>query len=108
MTSSATPFTPLKWPARTGSGYPEPLRFRVLPREMRAVGDASGLTRIGVNHTTLGPGAASSMRHRHGHEDEFGYALAGEPDAVDCPDVDLRWNASGAPGRYAHKSGRPY
>lgn len=63
---------------RTGSGYPEPYRSRVLPREKRALGDALGLTRIGINRTTLHPGAESSMRHWHTHEDEFVYVLEGE------------------------------
>ena len=60
------------------SGYPEPYRTRVLPREKRRLGDALGLTRIGINHTTLPPGKESSMRHWHTHEDEFVYVLAGE------------------------------
>lgn len=156
MTSIAAPVSPLELPARTDSGYPEPFRSRVLPRDKRALGDAAGLTRIGVNHTTLGPGAASSMRHWHTHEDELVYVLAGElvlvtdqgerslragqcagfpaghrnghqllnrgatpavyleisnrdaADSVEYPDVDLRWNAHDAPGRYSHKDGSPY
>src|SRR5205085_11473365 len=65
-------------PARNACGYPEPLRSRVLPREKRALGDALGLTRIGVNLTTLLPGKESSMRHWHTHEDELVFVLAGE------------------------------
>jgi uncharacterized cupin superfamily protein len=64
--------------ARTTSGYPEPYRSRVLPREKRALGDALGLTKIGVNLTTLMPGKESSMRHFHTHEDELVYVLEGE------------------------------
>jgi uncharacterized cupin superfamily protein len=60
------------------SVYPEPYRSRVLPREKRRLGDAFGLTRIGVNHTTLPPGKESSMRHWHSREDEFVYVLEGE------------------------------
>jgi len=60
------------------SGYPEPYRSRVLPREKRPLGDALGLTRIGINRTTLAPGKESSMRHWHTHEDEFVYVLEGE------------------------------
>ena len=60
------------------SGYPEPYRSRVLPREKRRLGDALGLTRIGVNRTLLPPGKESSMRHWHTHEDEFVYVLEGE------------------------------
>jgi len=62
----------------TDSGYPEPYRARVLPREKRALGDALGLTKIGVNLTTLAPGLESSMRHWHSHEDELIYVLEGE------------------------------
>jgi uncharacterized cupin superfamily protein len=63
---------------RTGSGYPEPFRSRVLPREKRGLGDALGLTTIGINLTTLPPGKESSMRHYHTHEDEFVYVVEGE------------------------------
>jgi uncharacterized cupin superfamily protein len=69
---------PMSLEPRTGSGYPEPYRSRVLPREKRALGDALGLVRIGINHTTLPPGKESSMRHWHTHEEEFVYVLSGE------------------------------
>src|SRR5215831_7052857 len=77
---------PLKRPAldpatvqpRSSSGYPEPFRSRVLPREKRALGDALSLTKIGINLTTLLPGKESSMRHYHTHEDELVYVLEGE------------------------------
>jgi len=64
--------------ANCSSGYPEPYRSRVLPREKRALGDAFGLTKIGVNLTRLMPGKESSMRHWHTHEDELVYVLEGE------------------------------
>jgi uncharacterized cupin superfamily protein len=64
--------------AKSRSGYPAPYAARVLPRAVRALGDALGLTRIGVNHATLLPGKESSMRHWHTHEDEFVYVLEGE------------------------------
>jgi len=63
---------------RTGSGYPEPFRSRVLPREKRPLGDATGLTKIGINLTMLMPGKESSVRHYHSHEDEFVFVLEGE------------------------------
>lgn len=77
---------PLKRPAlnpsdlepRTGSTYPESLRARVTPREKRALGDALGLTKIGVNLTTLFPGKESALRHYHSHEDELVFVLEGE------------------------------
>src|ERR1700694_1905318 len=60
------------------SGYPEPYRARVMPRHKRRLGDALGLTRIGINLTTLPPGKESSMRQWDTHEDEFVYVLGGE------------------------------
>jgi uncharacterized cupin superfamily protein len=69
---------PVDVPPSSGCGYPEPFRSRVLPREKRALGDALGLTKIGVNLTTLPPGRESSMRHFHTHEDEMVYVIEGE------------------------------
>jgi uncharacterized cupin superfamily protein len=69
---------PMSLEPRTGSGYPEPFRSRCLPREKRQLGNALGLSRIGINQTTLPPGKESSMRHWHSHEEEFVYVLAGE------------------------------
>jgi uncharacterized cupin superfamily protein len=63
---------------RLSSGYPEPFRSRVLPREKRVLGDALGLTKFGVNLTTLLPGKESSMRHYHTREDELVFVLEGE------------------------------
>ncbi len=58
--------------------YPEPYASRVMPREKRRLGEALGLTKIGINRTTLPPGKESSMRHWHTHEDEFVFVLEGE------------------------------
>ena len=69
---------PASVPPRSTSGYPEPFRSRVLPREKRALGDALGLTKIGINLTTLPPGKESSMRHFHTREDEFVFVVEGE------------------------------
>jgi uncharacterized cupin superfamily protein len=69
---------PMSLAPRTTSGYPEPFRSRVLPREKRALGDALGLKTIGINQTVLPPGKESSMRHWHTHEEEFIYVLSGE------------------------------
>jgi uncharacterized cupin superfamily protein len=65
-------------PPLSRCGYPEPFRSRVMPREKRALGDALGLTRVGVNLTTLLPGKESSMRHFHSHEDEMIFVVEGE------------------------------
>jgi uncharacterized cupin superfamily protein len=79
MSSSLRPaLSPESLEPRTTTIYPEPYRTRVLPRAKRKLGDALGLTRIGINHTTLAPGKESSMRHWHTHEDEFIYVLEGE------------------------------
>jgi uncharacterized cupin superfamily protein len=64
--------------ALSRTAYPEAYRSRVLPREVRALGDALGLTRIGINMARLLPGKESSMRHWHTREDEFVYVLEGE------------------------------
>ena len=69
---------PLQIQPRTGTGYPEPYRNNVVDRSKRALGDAFGLTRYGVNLVELSPGTWSSQRHWHTHEDEFIYVLSGE------------------------------
>lgn len=65
-------------PTIVGSRYPapydEPCRARVNTR----LSDAAGLTQFGVVLTRLPPGAWSSQRHWHDHEDEFVYVLEGE------------------------------
>jgi len=85
MSLSKPAIDPRDVPPRTGSNYPEPYRSRVLPREKRALGDALGLTKIGVNLTRLAAGRESSMRHWHTHEDEMVYILEGE--VVLCTDA---------------------
>jgi uncharacterized cupin superfamily protein len=60
------------------TGYPEPFRQAVMGRERRRLGNAVGLDQFGVNLSRLKPGAASSQRHWHRHEDEFVYMLDGE------------------------------
>ena len=62
----------------TYTGYPEPFRQAVLGRERKRLGNAVGLDQFGVNLSRLKPGAASSQRHWHKHEDEFVYVLEGE------------------------------
>jgi uncharacterized cupin superfamily protein len=78
MTLKKPALDPSTVPPRTGSGYPEPFRSRVLPREKRALGDALGLSHIGVNLTTLPPGKESAMRHYHTREDELVFIVEGE------------------------------
>jgi len=63
---------------KRGSGYPEPFKSRMGERVKRRLGQACGLTKLGVNLVTLGPGGQSALRHWHTLEDEFVYLLEGE------------------------------
>jgi len=63
---------------RTGTGYPEPYRENVVARSKRALGDAFGLSRYGVNLVELSPGTWSAQRHWHTQEDEFIFVVSGE------------------------------
>jgi uncharacterized cupin superfamily protein len=63
---------------RKGSSYPEPWASACGAREKQALGDALSLNAFGVNLVRLPPGALSSQRHWHSHEDEFVYVLEGE------------------------------
>lgn len=65
-------------PERKGSGYPPPYHELAKDRVRQRLGDAGGLTDFGVNLLQLPPGAWSSQRHWHSHEDEFVYVLTGE------------------------------
>ena len=65
-------------PVVGGTGYPEPFAELVDGRTKQALGDAGGLTQFGVNLVELQPGAASSQRHWHSHEDEFVMVVSGE------------------------------
>lgn len=65
-------------PLRTGSIYPEPYASMMKGRSSLRLGDAGGLTQFGVNLVILAPGALSSLRHWHRHEDEFVMVLDGE------------------------------
>lgn len=65
-------------PVLTGTGYPDPFAEAVNGRSKQALGNAGGLTQFGVNLVELQPGAASSQRHWHTHEDEFVTVVSGE------------------------------
>ncbi len=68
---------------RTTTIYPAPFAAELKGREKRALGDAFGLDRFGVNLTTMAPGTWSSQRHWHEQEDEFVYVLSGELTLID-------------------------
>jgi uncharacterized cupin superfamily protein len=65
-------------PVQTGTTYPDPFAETVNGSSRQALGDAGGLTQFGVNLCELKPGAASSLRHWHSHEDEFVTVVSGE------------------------------
>ena len=62
----------------SSTNYPPPFNKAVEGRARKRLGRAAGLTQFGVNVCTLKPGAASSQRHWHEHEDELVYVLQGE------------------------------
>jgi uncharacterized cupin superfamily protein len=64
--------------SRKGSDYPVPFAQACAARVRRCLGEAGGLTQFGVNLLKLEPGAWSSQRHWHTHEDEFVYIVSGE------------------------------
>jgi uncharacterized cupin superfamily protein len=65
-------------PELTGTKYPAPFDVPCRERRVRRLGEAAGLTRLGVSEVVLPPGAWSSQRHWHGDEDEFVWVLEGE------------------------------
>jgi uncharacterized cupin superfamily protein len=65
-------------PILSHSNYLPPFRQAVAGRSWQAVAAAAGLTQFGANLVTLAPGAWSSQRHWHSHEDELVVMLAGE------------------------------
>lgn len=65
-------------PVKSGTIYPPEYAPQVAGRSSLRLGDAGGLTQFGVNIVILAPGAKSSMRHWHLHEDEFVMITLGE------------------------------
>ena len=74
----STALDPATLAPRVGSTYPAPYGEPCRDRHKRALGDALGLTKYGVNLVSMPPGAWSAQRHWHSHEDEFVYVLEGE------------------------------
>ena len=104
-------------PLSSGSKYPEPFDAPCLNKARRRLAKAAGLKQLGINLLELAPGAWSSQRHWHSHDEEFVYILDGEVVLVtegceetlhagDCaaflpgdPDGHHLQNRSGAPAR---------
>lgn len=68
---------PISVEPRTGTIYPLEFAAAVAGRVKRRLGEPLGLTDFGVNLVELAPGAGSSLRHWHSHEDEFVFVLSG-------------------------------
>ena len=60
------------------TGYPDPFHKEVGGRWYRRLAPVAGLTAMGASHVVLKPGAWSSQRHWHDHEDELLVMLSGE------------------------------
>lgn len=79
-TPARAPLDALDVPPRSRpSNYPPVFAARVNGRQKRALGDAFGLSRFGVNLTILAPGAQSALLHRHTRQEEFVFILKGAP-----------------------------
>lgn len=65
-------------PVEHGSSYPPPFDEPCRGRRWQRLGQAGGLTRLGVNLVRLPPGAWSSQRHWHALEDEVVLVTEGE------------------------------
>jgi uncharacterized cupin superfamily protein len=65
-------------PVQTGSNYPRPFDIPCSGQSCLRLARHAGLTLFGVNLTVIEPGAWSSQRHWHSHEDEFVWVLDGE------------------------------
>ncbi|SDW61227.1 Uncharacterized conserved protein, cupin superfamily [Ruegeria halocynthiae] len=72
-----------KIPFRNGSGYPGKLAKAGDDRYVQPLGDANGLTQIGVNIVRLEPNGLSSLRHYHMEQDEFAIMLSGTCTLID-------------------------
>jgi uncharacterized cupin superfamily protein len=65
-------------PESVGTLYPSPYDEPCRGRRRHRLGDAAGLTQLGVNRVVLPPGTWSSQRHYHTRSEEFVYVLTGE------------------------------
>lgn len=74
---------PAKAPLKTGSIYPAPYGAQMAGRSSIRLGEAGGLSQFGVNIVILEPGAKSSLRHWHLHEDEFVMVIRGTCTLID-------------------------
>lgn len=67
-----------KVPPQDGSSYPAPFDVPCKAQSCQRLARFAGLKGFGVNLTVVEPGAWSSQRHWHSHEEEFIWVLEGE------------------------------
>ena len=65
-------------PVESGCNYPSPFDGLCLHQSTQRLARHAGLSQFGVNLTVIEPGAWSSQRHWHSHEDELVWVLEGE------------------------------
>lgn len=65
-------------PVGSRQGYPEAFRNVTAGYEQQRVGDAAGLTRMGINRVVLPPRSNTSLMHWHEVDDEFVIVMSGE------------------------------
>lgn len=65
-------------PQTNTTGYPAQYADVVQGRWYRRLAPTAGLSDFGASHVVLQPGAWSSQRHWHSHEDELVYVVEGE------------------------------
>ena len=65
-------------PVESECNYPSPFDGPCLDQSTQRLARFAGLTQFGVNLTVIEPGAWSSQRHWHSHEDELVWVLEGE------------------------------
>lgn len=102
-------------PAETGCNYPPPFNEPCEAQACQRLARSAGLTQFGVNLTVIAPGAWSSQRHWHTHEDEFVWVVEGELTLItDAGEETLRpgdcaaFKAGDRDGHHlVNKSGRP-
>ncbi|MEK6592694.1 MAG: cupin domain-containing protein [Pseudomonadota bacterium] len=80
MTKEPAHFRPLLRAAEI-EAIPEEARVHALDsssvRHTRSLGDATGLSSIGIHRVRLTPGRTSSVYHFHHHDEEWIYVLSG-------------------------------
>lgn len=65
-------------PVESERSYPAPFDRPCLDQSTQRLARHAGLTQFGVNLIVIEPGAWSSQRHWHSHEDELVWVLEGE------------------------------